>query len=124
MLSLQKGVCQLKVKKISLLALAIVVLVGVVLMYFRPVGTVEGPEWDVLRVDGVTYLSEKGSGIDIQYDRSDRGRHLGIIKSGEHTFHIYAVKGDPERKYLYWAWDWEGEMFIREALVGAENEKK
>ena len=71
----------LKLKKVSLLALAIILLIGVGLWYYRPVGTVEGPEWDILHVDGVTYISEKSSGIDIQYDRSDRGRHLGIIKS-------------------------------------------
>ena len=111
----------LKLKKVPLLALAIILLIGVGLWCYRPVGTVEGPEWDILHVDGVTYISEKSSGIDIQYDRSDRGRHLGIIKSGEHTFHIYAVKGDPDRNYLYWAWDWEGEMFIRKDLIGAEK---
>ena len=48
-------------------------------------------------------------------------RHLGIIKSGDHVFHIYEVKGDTERNYLYWTWEWEGEMYIREDLLDIEN---
>ena len=85
--------------------------------YFRPVGTVEGPEWDILHIDGVTYISERSTSIDIPYNRSDRGTHIGIIRSGDYTFHIYEVKGDPDRNYLYWAWEWEGEMYVREDLV-------
>ena len=85
--------------------------------YFRPVGTVEGPEWDILHVDGITYIIERSAGIDIPYNRSDRGTHIGIIRSGDYTFHIYEVKGDPDRNYLYWAWEWEGEMYVREDLV-------
>ena len=111
----------MKRRKWLMLIAALLLSIGVASWYYKPIGTVEGPEWDILHVDGVTYISEKSSGIDIQYDRSDRGRHLGIIKSGEHTFHIYAVKGDPDRNYLYWAWDWEGEMFIRKDLIGAEK---
>ena len=87
--------------------------------YFRPVGTVEGPEWDILHVDGVTYISERSTSIDIPYNRSDRGTHIGIIRSGDYTFHIYEVKGDPDRNYLYWAWEWEGEMYVREDIAAA-----
>ena len=89
--------------------------------YFRPVGTVEGPEWDILHVDGVTYISERSTSIDIPYNRSDRGTHIGIIRSGDYTFHIYEVKGDPDRNYLYWAWEWEGEMYVREDLLEELN---
>ena len=85
--------------------------------YFSPAGTIEGPEWDILHVDGITYISERSAGIDIPYDRSDRGMHIGVIKSGNYTFHIYEVKGDSDRNYLYWAWEWEGEMYVREDLV-------
>ena len=30
------------------------VCIGAVLWYFKPIGTVEGPEWEILHVDGVT----------------------------------------------------------------------
>ena len=105
-----------KRKWLVLIGLLIVVIVAV-LWYFKPVGTVEGPEWDILHVDGVTYISERSAGIDIPYNHSDKGMHIGIIKSGDYTFHIYAVKGDPDRNYLYWKWEWEGEMYVRQDLV-------
>ena len=101
---------------ISATILAIILLI-VAAWYFQPVGTVEGPEWDILHVDGITYISERSAGFDIPYNRSDRGMHIGVIKSGDYTFHIYEVKGDPDRNYLYWAWEWEGEMYVREDLV-------
>lgn len=83
----------------------------------KEIGTISGPEYDYITIDGITYVSERSASIDIPYDRSDKGRHLGIIKSGEHVFHIYEVKGDPERNYLYWTWEWEGEMYIRKELL-------
>lgn len=100
----------------SLIVLIVMLLVAAA-WYFRPVGTVEGPDWDILHVDGVTYVSESSAGFDIPYDRSDRGMHIGIIKPGDYIFHIYEVKGDPERNYLYWTWEWEGEMYVCEDLV-------
>ena len=99
------------------LGVLLILLIGMALWYFKPVGTVEGPEWDILHVDGITYISERSAGIDIPYDRSDKGIHIGIIKSGDNTFHIYEVKGDPERNYLYWTWEWEGEMYVRQDRV-------
>ena len=107
----------MKKRKWIFLILLLLIIIAATLWYFRPVGTVEGPEWDILHVDGVTYVSEKSSGIDIPYNRSDRGRYLGIIKSGDYIFHIYEIKGDKERNYLYWTWEWEGEMFIRKDLL-------
>ena len=106
---------------ISATILASILLI-IVAWYFRPVGTVEGPEWDILHVDGITYISERSAGIDIPCDRSDRGMHLGVIKSGDNTFHIYEVNGDHERNYLYWAWEWEGEMYVREDLIEELND--
>ena len=90
---------------------------GLASWYYKPIGTVEGPEWDILHIDGVTYVSEGSAGMAVPYSRADRGRHLGIIKSGDNTFHIYAIKGDPERNYLYWSWEWEGDMYVRQELV-------
>lgn len=97
--------------------LLLLVSIGVALWYYKPIGTVEGPEWDILHIDGVTYIREGSAGINIPYNRSDRGWHLGIIKSGDNTFHIYEVKGDPEKNYLYWSWEWEGDMYVREDIL-------
>ena len=97
--------------------LILLALIGAMSWYFKPIGTVEGPEWDILHVNGITYISERSTGIDIPYNRSDKGMHVGIIKSGDNTFHIYEVKGDPERNYLYWTWEWEGEMYVRQDIV-------
>ena len=111
-------------KKIWIIvALVLVVLFGAA-WYFRPVGTVEGPEWDILHVDGVAYISERSAGFDIPYDRSDRGMHIGIIKSGDYIFHIYEVKGDLDRNYLYWAWEWEGDMYVRQDIAEAMKKQE
>ena len=102
--------------------LLLVVSIGVTSWYYKPIGTVEGPEWNLLHIDGVTYVCESGAGFDIPYDRSDRGRHLGIIKSGDRIFHIYEIKGDPERNYLYWSWEWEGDVYVRKEIADAAKE--
>ena len=111
-----------RVKKLVRILCAVLLLISIVSIYkatfgAKEIGTISGPEYDYMTIDGVTYVSEASVSVDIPYDRSDKGRHLGIIKSGEHVFHIYEVKGDPERKYLYWTWEWEGEMYIREELL-------
>jgi len=62
--------------------------------------------------------------IDIPYDRSDRGMHIGIIKSGDYIFHIYEVKGDLDRNYLYWAWEWEGDMYVRQDIAEAMKKQE
>lgn len=110
------------VKKIVLILCAALLLISIISIYkatfgAKEIGTISGPEHDYITIDGVTYVSEASSAIDIPYDRSDKGRHLGIIKSGDQVFHIYEVKGDTERNYLYWTWEWEGEMYIREDLL-------
>lgn len=110
-------------KKICLsLVLLLIVLIGMGMWYFKPIGTVEGPEWDILYVDGVTYISGSSSNVDIPYSRADKGKHLGIIKSGDYIFHVYEIKGDPERDYLYWTWEWEGKMFVRKEISDAAKE--
>lgn len=107
-------------KRIWVISIIILlVIMAGVSWYYKPIGTAEGPEWNILHIDGVTYVNEASAGFDIPYDRSDRGRHLGIIKSGDNTFHIYEVKGDPERDYLYWSWEWEGDMYVRKDIADA-----
>lgn len=106
-----------------MLIVLVAVIITVAAWYFKPIGTVEGPEWNILHVDGVTYVCESSAGFDIPYDRSDRGKHIGIIKSGDNVFHIYEVKGDPERNYLYWAWEWEGDMYVRQDIAESINKE-
>ena len=108
---------KMKKKLLPILIPATALLIAAVVWYYRPIGTVEGPEWDILHVNGITYISESSAGTDIPYDRSHRGKHIGIIRSGRHMFHIYEIKGDRERNYLYLAWEWEGEMFVREDMA-------
>lgn len=110
-------------KRICLsLVLLLIVLLGMASRYFKVVGTVEGPEWDILHVDGITYISGGSSNVDIPYSGADKGKHLGIIKSGDHIFHVYEIKEDPERNYLYWTWEWEGKMFVRKEISDAVKE--
>ena len=111
-------------KRICILLVLVLLVLLWAAWYFKPVGTIEGPEWDILHINGVTYISERSAGIDIPYNRSDRGTHIGVIKSGDYTFHIYEVKGDPDRNYLYWAWEWEGEMYVREDIAAAMKEQE
>ena len=115
-----------RVKKIVLILCSVLFLISIISIGkatfgAKEIGTISGPEYDYMTIDGITYVSEASASVDIPYDRSDKGRHLGIIKSGEHVFHIYEVKGDTERNYLYWTWEWEGEMYIREDLLDIEN---
>ena len=98
-----------------------IISLGKVTFATKEIGTISAPEYNYITIDGVTYVSEASASIDIPYDRSDKGRHLGIIKYGKHVFHIYEVKGDLERNYLYWTWEWEGEMYIREDLLDAKK---
>lgn len=68
-----------KRKWLVLIGLLIVVIVAA-LWYFKPVGTVEGPEWDILHIDGITYISEghPGSAERGQQDlRPDPYSHKG-----------------------------------------------
>ena len=111
----------MKRRKWLLLIAALLLSIGVASWYYKPIGTVKGPEWEMLHIDDVTYVREGSFGYDIPYNRSDRGRHLGIIKSGDYVFHIYEVKGDPERNYLYWSWEWEGDMYVRKEIADPEK---
>ena len=49
----------------------LLVIIGAASWYYKPIGTVEGPEWNLLHIDGVTYVCEAGASFDIPYDRSD-----------------------------------------------------
>ena len=98
-------------KKLLILILTLMMLSGC----RAPIGTVSGPEWDTVTVNGVEYIKAP-PGYDI-YGSSDKDDHLGIIKSGDNTFHVYTIKGDTEGEYLYVRWEWEGDIDIRKDLV-------
>ena len=78
------------------------------------IGAVTGAEAEVLVTGGVRYLAadpaENGMGA---YSYADRGKFLGIARSGERTLRVYAVKGDEEERLRYVLWEWEGRFYIR-----------
>ena len=112
-----------KIVRILCATLLLISIISIVKVIFgaKEIGTISGSEYDYITIDGVTYVSEASASIDIPYDSSDKGTHLGIIKSSDQVFHIYEVKDDTERNYLYWTWKWEGEMYIREELLDIEK---
>lgn len=88
------------------------------LSYYKTVGTVEGPEWDRIIIDGTEYIKAYRAPKELDpYSIADKGKHLGIIKSGDRTLHVYAVKGEEDGDYIYVRWEWEGEFYIREDMI-------
>lgn len=79
------------------------------------IGTVEGPEWDVITIDGVEYIKAPDE-YDI-YSSADKDDHLGIIKSGDQTLGVYTIKGDTDQNFLYVRWEWEGGIYVRKDYV-------
>src|SRR5699024_4720386 len=71
------------------------------------IGAVTGAEAEVLVTGGVRYLAEdpaeNGMGA---YSYADRGKFLGIARSGERTLRVYAVKEDEEERLRYVLWEW------------------
>lgn len=97
-------------KKIPLsLCIAAVLLVIILLVHGRKIGTVKGAEMEQIVIDGVTYVQNNDTGLSYK----NKGRFLGRAVSGDITFRIYAVKGDTEGKYLYRLWSWEGAFYER-----------
>ncbi len=82
------------------------------------IGTVEGPEWDRIIIDGIEYIPESAAptAYDI-HSSADAGSRLGIIKCGDTILQVYSVKGDEAGNYLYVRWEWEGEIYIREDVI-------
>ena len=98
-------------KRILILILALLMLTGCA----APIGTVQGPEWDVITIDGVEYVKAYGE-HDI-YASSDKDTHLGYIESGGNKLNVYSIKGDTEGNYLYVRWEWEGDIYVRKDLI-------
>lgn len=101
-------------RKLLVLLLVILTLTGCA----APIGTAAGPEWDMITIEGVEYI--KVDAAPAEYDihsGSDKGDHLGIIKSGDKTLHVYSIEGD--ENYLYVRWEWEGTIYVRKDYAGA-----
>lgn len=99
-------------KRILILILLLATLTGCA----GPIGSVQGPEWDVITIDGVEYIKAEGE-YDI-YSSSDKGSHLGFIESGDNKLNVYTIQGDTEGNYLYVRWEWEGDIYVRKDYVG------
>lgn len=103
-----------KVKKMVLVLCGILfviscILLGKSILGSKEIGTISGPEYDYITIDGVKYEVDYNTG----FSSADRGKYMGIIRSGESTFRIYSVKGDEESQYIYRLWDWEGAFYKR-----------
>ena len=101
-----------KVKKMILFLCGVLFLVSIisiakVTIVAKVIGTISGPEYDYITIDDVTYEVDYNTGLS----NADKGKFLGIIRSGDHTFRIYSVKGDNENQYIYRLWDYEGAFY-------------
>ncbi|MBE6971406.1 MAG: hypothetical protein E7446_04710 [Ruminococcaceae bacterium] len=88
---------------------AAIVLVIILLVRGPKIGTVRGAEMEKMVIHGVTYVQNPF--LDFSY--ADKGRYLGRATAGGITFRVYAVKGDPDHRYLYRLWSWEGAFYER-----------
>lgn len=101
-----------KVKKIVLFLCGILIIISVVLigkatLGAKEIGTISGPEYEYITIDGVTYEADSNN----DFSNADKGKYLGVIRSGDNTFRIYSVKGDKENLYIYRLWDYEGAFY-------------
>ena len=99
----------MKKKSPLMLCITAALLIAILVLRGRVIGTVKGAEMEQIVIDGVTYVQNNS----LTFSYSDKGRYLGRAVSGGTTFRIYTVKGDPERQYLYRLWSWEGAFYER-----------
>ena len=100
----------MKKKSPLMLCIAAALLIALLLVHGRRIGTIRGLEMEQIVIDGVTYV--QNSFLDFTY--ADKGRYLGRAVNGNTTFRVYAVKGDTEGQYLYRLWEWEGAFYERQ----------
>ena len=93
-----------------MLCIAAALLIAILVLRGRVIGTVKGAEMEQIVIDGVTYVQNPF--LDFSY--ADKGRYLGRAVSGDITFRVYAVKGDTEGRYLYRLWSWEGAFYEKQ----------
>ena len=99
----------MKKKSPLMLCIAAALLIAMLLLRGRVIGTVKGAEMEQIVIDGVTYVQNPF--LDFSY--ADKGRYLGRAVNDKVTFRVYAVKGDAEGQYLYRLWSWEGAFYER-----------
>ena len=92
------------------LCIAAVLLVIILLVHGRKIGTVRGAEMEKIIIDDVTYV--ENSRLD--FSSGDKGRFLGFATNGDVTFFVFSVKGDTERQYLYRLWGYDGAFYERQ----------
>lgn len=71
------------------------------------IGTIAGPEWEYLTVDGIAYERDNHAPVN----GTDRGQFMGIATNGNTRVRIYSITGNDD--YLYGIWEWEGYIFRR-----------
>ena len=101
-----------KVKRIVLLLCGILLIISVIsigkaTLGATEIGTISGPEYEYITIDGMAYEAD----YDNDFSNADKGKYLGVIRSGDNTFRIYSVKGDKEEQYIYRLWDYEGAFY-------------
>lgn len=86
------------------------------LLLFKPVfqepiiGTIKGPEYEVIEIDGVRYVED----LDSEFSSANRGEYLGSVTNGNITMRVFSVKGDDSGRFIYTLWNWEGAFYTRE----------
>ena len=100
----------MKKKSPLMLCIAAALLIAILVLRGRVIGTVQGAEMEQIVVDGVTYVQNNDTG----FSSIDRGRFLGRATAGDITFRLYSVKGDAEGQYLFRLWEWEGAFYERQ----------
>ena len=98
---------KLKIKALLLIAAVLLCIGGAYLAVPRVIGSISGPELETITIGSRTYRLDHQN----DFSEADRGRFLGLVKSGSTAFRVYAVKGDRERKWLYRLWEWEGSFY-------------
>jgi hypothetical protein len=99
----------MKKKSPLMLCIAAALLIAILVLHGRVIGTVKGAGMEQIVIDGVTYAQNPF--LDFSY--ADKGRYLGRAVNDKVTFRVYTVRGDTEEQYLYRLWEWEGAFYER-----------
>ncbi len=100
------------VKKIVVLLCGILLLISIVsigkaALGTKTIGTISGLEYEKITIDDVIYEID----YNHHFSNKNKGKFLGIIRSGDDTFRIYSVKEDDSHQYLYRLWGYEGAFY-------------
>ena len=109
-------------KKKVIIAIGVLFIIAAGLIFYftynRQIGSISGPEGDIVTIGEVEYVrTDSVSKGEVRYSFADRRKHLGIIKSGDRTLHVYDIKGDVDRDYIYIRWEWESIPYVRKEIV-------